>query len=385
MNDAMFNCADSPLFNSHNGRVQGILKEIQSTLASELPTLFLGERGTGKTLFARAKYTALRKSRKITGDFIKENCAKIADGSLGKSELFGHVRGAFTGADTNKPGKIKAADGGVLFLDEVGDLVPQAEMLTAMEEGEFTPLGGTEAVQSNFLLVTATNKNLFEEVAAKRFRADLLDRIAGWVHTIPPLRERREDIQPFVDQKLKGRQIEFITSAHKQFFEFALSADASWLGNWRDLNNIVERMIYLAKNGKISTDIVANQTQLLRTRWSTLTSQPSHDLVEQVLGAERSVTLTRHDRARIRSALESVATSKSWAEAATKEFAVPGQPLSNPTARMQKFLFEAMKLDAGKMNALLGSGHSDATSLTRTGSSFTGVRSGEDVLQDACS
>jgi two-component system nitrogen regulation response regulator NtrX len=229
------------------------LEEVRQLIAKVGPTsarvLITGENGTGKELVARALHEA---SPRRDRPFVEVNCAAIPS-ELIESELFGHMKGSFTGAVADRAGKFEQADGGTLFLDEVGDmsLAAQAKLLRVLQEGVVTRIGGSKAIQVDVRVLAATNKDLDEEIEQGRFREDLLYRLNVVPIEVPSLRERREDIPElvthFVQQLSAGAGV-----AAKRF-----SADAirrlqlrSWPGNVRELRNAVERALILA-SGKV--------------------------------------------------------------------------------------------------------------------------------------
>jgi DNA-binding NtrC family response regulator len=213
-------------------------KRIGLAAASDSPVLILGETGTGKEMVARALH---RHSRRASRPFVAINCAAIPKELL-ESELFGHVRGAFTGAATDRPGCFRAADTGVLLLDEIGDmaLAVQAKILRALQEGEVTPLGSTRPVAVDVRLIAATHHDLPAAVTDGRFREDLWYRLNVLPIRIPPLRERLADIIPLAEH--------FLRLAARTQGPKGLSADAaqrllrhSWPGNVRELKNLMDR------------------------------------------------------------------------------------------------------------------------------------------------
>ena len=227
--------------------------EVLDLAAKVAPTdstvLLMGESGTGKEIIADAIHHLSRRKDK---PFIKLNCAAIPEGLL-ESELFGHEKGAFTGATGKKPGKFEQASGGTVFLDEIGDMSPstQAKLLRVLQEKEVTPLGGTQVKQVDVRIIAATNKELLQEVRTGRFREDLFHRLNVMTISIPPLRERKSDIPFLADH--------FLTVAAKksQTEKKPLSRSAmdcllnySWPGNVRELENAIERACLLA-NGSV--------------------------------------------------------------------------------------------------------------------------------------
>lgn len=207
--------------------------------------LIQGESGTGKELIARALHY---NSARADGPFVAINCGALPENLL-ESELFGYVKGAFTGAHTNKMGLLKAADGGTLFLDEIGEM-PQAlqvKLLRALQEREVQPLGATKPVPFDVRLVSATNRNLEEEIAAHRFRGDLYYRISVFNLTLPPLRERREDI-PLLARHFIAKYSRELGVQTRTLSDEALQAliNYDWRGNVREMQNAIERAVALS-------------------------------------------------------------------------------------------------------------------------------------------
>ena len=227
-----------------------VLKQVEIVAPTDSTVLILGETGTGKELLARAIHD--RSSRRER-TMVKLNCAAIPTGLL-ESELFGHERGAFTGAIAQKVGRFELADGGTLFLDEVGDipLELQSKLLRVLQEQEFERLGGTRTIKVNIRLVAATNRNLAQMVAEKEFRSDLYYRLNVFPLTIPALRERREDIPSLVRyfaQKFARRMKKTIDSISTE--GMAALAQYDWPGNVRELENVIERATILSQGGEL--------------------------------------------------------------------------------------------------------------------------------------
>src|SRR5687767_13550235 len=223
---------------------------LQRAAGSDATVLLEGESGTGKELFARALHAL---SPRADGPFVAINCAAIPD-TLLETELFGHEKGAFTGAVGRKPGKFEMAHRGTLFLDEIGDLPIslQAKILRALEERRFERVGGTASVQVDVRLVAATNRGLRAAVAARRFREDLFFRLSVFPITVPPLRERQGDIpvlaRHFVERfcrDLKKRPLMLSPPALEQLQTYR------WPGNVRELQNCIERAVILADGDAI--------------------------------------------------------------------------------------------------------------------------------------
>ncbi|MDL1971498.1 MAG: sigma-54 dependent transcriptional regulator [Candidatus Desulfofervidaceae bacterium] len=224
--------------------MQRVKEQIRRVAPTNASVLITGENGTGKELVARAIHYY---SKRAHGPFIEVNCAAIPD-DLIESELFGHEKGAFTGAHTRKRGKFDLAHGGTLFLDEIGDMSSktQAKVLRVIQEQRFERVGGTKTIQVDVRIVAATNKNLEEEINKGNFRADLYYRLNVVPIEVPPLRERKEDIPLLVEEFLK----EFASEIHlgqKKIDEEALHLlmQYDWPGNVRELKNIIERLVIM--------------------------------------------------------------------------------------------------------------------------------------------
>jgi two-component system nitrogen regulation response regulator GlnG len=226
--------------------MQEVFKTIGQVAASDATVLITGESGTGKELVARAIYHHSRRSDRA---FLAINCAAIPENLL-ESELFGHEKGAFTGAGTQRIGKFEQCDGGTLFLDEIGDMSPvtQTKVLRVLQSGTFERVGGNQSVQANVRIMAATNQPLEDAVAARRFREDLFYRLNVVRIRIPPLRARREDIGVLADYFLKrfadGRGV---TPRSLSPEVLAALERYAWPGNVRELENIIQRATVLAK------------------------------------------------------------------------------------------------------------------------------------------
>jgi len=234
-----------------NSNVMRSVYELTSQVAPANTTvLLLGESGTGKELLAHALHY---NSHRAPMPFIKVNCAALPE-TIIESELFGHERGAFTGASLQRKGRFELADGGTLFLDEVAELSPtmQAKLLRVLQEGEFERVGGTSSLRVDVRLVVATNQDLEERVAAGSFRQDLYYRIHVFPIALPPLRERRTDILQLVDHF-----IERFNTLHKKAVKRVSTGAIDmllayhWPGNVRELENCIERAMLLSKDGVI--------------------------------------------------------------------------------------------------------------------------------------
>ncbi len=228
-------------------------------VASKAPLLLTGPTGAGKSKLARRIFELKKLRQRVTGPFVEVNCGTVR-GDAAMSTLFGHERGSFTGALRDRPGLLRAANGGVLFLDEVGELGPdeQAALLGAIEEKQFLPLGADRQVRSEFQLIAGTNVDLEASIRRGRFREDLLARINLWTFRLPALADRPEDLEPNLDHELAasssvtGIRVSMSREARERFLEFAKSPAAVWPGNFRDFNGAVLRMATLAPGGRIT-------------------------------------------------------------------------------------------------------------------------------------
>lgn len=227
-------------FVGHSAALQRIVQQIDLVAPTEANVLIQGESGTGKELVARELH---RRSNRSSKPLIKVNCASIPK-ELFASEFFGHAKGAFTGAHTHREGKFGAANNGTLFLDEVGEipLELQAQLLRVLQEGEYERVGEEKVRKVNARIIAASNRDLLKEVKADRFREDLYFRLNVFPITVPPLRERKEDIEPlanhFLQRSLIGMKRPVIQFSPDQL---ATLSAYSWPGNIRELQNIVER------------------------------------------------------------------------------------------------------------------------------------------------
>ncbi len=230
--------------------MEDVLELSRKVAASDMAVLVMGESGTGKELVARAIH---RLSPRADGPLTDINCAAIQENLL-ESELFGHERGAFTGAMTRKLGLFELADGGTLFMDEIAELAPrlQSKLLRALEMREFFRVGGTQKVSTDIRLVAATNRELEEEVAQGNFREDLFYRINTLTILIPPLRDRKEDIPILAHYFLKKHATLDPPELTDQAIETLL--EYSWPGNVRELRNVMERLAILSAGQQIQPD-----------------------------------------------------------------------------------------------------------------------------------
>jgi DNA-binding NtrC family response regulator len=230
--------------------MRDIFALVRKVAHSKASVLITGESGTGKEMVARAIHFHGPRARRA---FVPINCTAIPEGLL-ESELFGHVRGAFTGAHATKRGLFEKAIGGTLFLDEIGDMGPglQSKLLRVLQDREIRPVGGTQAVKVDVRIVAATNKDLGEEMESGRFREDLYYRLNVIPIEIPPLRERPEDIpalaEAFLRKHSEGRPRVLGAAALERLLA------QSWKGNARELENVIERALALSDSAEITAD-----------------------------------------------------------------------------------------------------------------------------------
>jgi transcriptional regulator with GAF, ATPase, and Fis domain len=258
--------------------MERVLRLVIKAAPTELPVLIIGETGTGKELVARRLHSASNRSKK---PLITINCAALAETIL-DSELFGHVKGAFTGADRDRSGRIEEADGGTIFLDEVADMssVCQAKLLRALDYGEITPVGSNEVRKVDVRVVAATNRELEECVNNGKFRADLYFRLRGIQIDLPPLREREGEVELFADYFLR-RFCEKKTFRIKGFSFKALELMKAynWPGNVRELQRAVENAVTFAEGNLIQVEDLPTSIQ----KGNTLTMSPGRDILERVV------------------------------------------------------------------------------------------------------
>lgn len=338
-----------------NAKFNALIERVEKVaLRSTAPMLFTGPTGAGKSQLAARVY-ALRAARHLVkGALVEVNCATLR-GDNAMSALFGHKKGAFTGAVADRPGLLKAADNGVLFLDEVGELGPdeQAMLLRALEDKRFMPLGSEKEVHSNFQLLAGTNKDLQAEVAAGRFRADLLARINVWTFQLPGLAQRSEDIEPNLDFELErigkelGVRLRMDAAARTTFLEAAKSMP--WPGNFRDFSAVLTRLATLAEGGRIDAAAVQLELGELQSREGedspvkALPGAPlrAHRLLEVVLG-KQAQQLDMPDAAYLECVLAVLADSDSLAQAGRTLFAKSRQTkeTGNDSDRLRKYLLK---------------------------------------------
>lgn len=328
---------------TRNAAFNRLIERIERVaVASRDPILLTGPTGAGKSLLARRIYDLRKARHRLAGAFVEVNCATLR-GDAAMSALFGHVKGAFTGAVADRAGLLRAAEGGLLFLDEVGELGPdeQAMLLRALEEKRFLPVGSDREAAADFQLIAGTNRDLPERVRAGEFRDDLLSRLHLWTFELPPLRDRKEDLEPNFDYELDrfaqrtGERIACSREARERFLRFATAPGSEWTGNFRDLAGAVARMATLAPGGRIALEIVEEEIDRLRALWRA--PRGAGDLVDRHL---RSAALDLFDRVQLEGVLRVCAGARSLSDAGRALFGSSREKRRPPNDadRLRKYL-----------------------------------------------
>jgi DNA-binding NtrC family response regulator len=283
--------------------MQEVYKLVRQVAPTNTTVLICGESGTGKELLAKAiHYNSLRKHKQ----FLPADCSALAP-TLLESELFGHIKGSFTGAIASKPGLFALADGGTLFLDEIGNisLETQGKLLRVLEEGEFKPVGGTEHKSVDVRLVAATNKNLEEMTQQESFREDLFYRIHVFPIRLPPLRERKEDIPllawHFLRQKSEetGKKLRGLTPEAMN-----LLVNGQWPGNVRELKNTMERLVITAEGKMIRAEDLPERIRKSPNTWENDPMPRTKDDLKELKKRLREAATERVERSFILEALD---------------------------------------------------------------------------------
>ncbi|MDN5566919.1 MAG: RNA repair transcriptional activator RtcR [Psychrobacter sp.] len=369
---------------TQNAAYQKLISDIEKVATrSAAPILLMGATGAGKSQLAGQIY-ALKKAKASSTQgkntleqFIEVNCATLR-GDTAMSVLFGHVKGAFTGAATSRDGLLKSADGGLLFLDEIGELGldEQAMLLTALEEQRFYPLGSDKPISVSFQLMAGTNKDLRQAVANGEFRADLFARLNTWTFFLPSLKDRLEDLPANIDYELarlgseQQQHYRFTPEARQLYESFAMSADATWQGNFRDLTASMIRLTTLAESKVIRNDDVQAEIERLTHLWelpdssngsnslnggngrtknspdTTLDSetieQGSHNILRKYLDEEILTTIDPFDAVQLAYVIEVCIRHKNQAAAGRYLYANSRDKLKSPndSDRLRKYLLK---------------------------------------------
>lgn len=336
---------------TRNKRFNALIEEIERVaVRSQAPVLLTGPTGAGKSHLARRMFELKKSRHQVQGEFVEVNCATLrGDGAA--STLFGHKKGAFTGAVADRPGLLRTAHQGVLFLDEIGELGQdeQAMLLKAVEEKRFLPMGSDREVSSDFQLIAGTNRDLRVDVAQGRFREDLFARINLWSYTLPGLAQRPEDIEPNLEHQLSrvvaqtGRAVRFNAEAKARYLQFAKSADALWSGNFRDLSASVTRMATLADGARITDSLVNAEIQRLQWLWQAVVevNATGRDL-EAMLPADALDSLDLFDRMQLEAVIRVCRESPTLSDAGRRLFDRSRTQRStvNDADRLRKYLLK---------------------------------------------
>jgi transcriptional regulatory protein RtcR len=324
----------------------------QVAIASRDPVLLCGPTGSGKSQLARRIYELKKTRRQVAGELVEVNCATLR-GDAAMSTLFGHVRGAYTGAAEARGGMLRKADKGVLFLDEIGELGldEQAMLLRAIEDKTFFPVGSDKEVHSDFQLIGGTNTDLAYRVASGRFREDLLARINLWTFLLPGLRERPEDIEPNLEFELErvgddlNQRLTMSREARERYLAFARSAEARWSANFRDFGASLRRMATLCEGGRISVSEVDDEIERLRAHWrgerEVAKEAPESDgILDRLLDSARLAALDRFDRIQLEEVVRVCWSARSLSEAGRVLFAASrtARATTNDADRLRKYL-----------------------------------------------
>ena len=345
---------------TRNAAFNAMIEHIEEVCSESTdPILLTGPTGAGKSRLARLIYELRKRRRLVGGHFVEVNCATLR-GDAAMSTLFGHRKGAFTGAMADRNGLLCQADGGVLFLDEVGELGgdEQAMLLRAIEAKRFYPLGADEEIGSDFQLICGSNRPLEQMAAEGKFREDLLARINIWPFRLPGLAQRPEDIEPNLEYELdchakrSGKMARFNREARELFLSLAISPAAAWRGNFRDLSAGVMRMATLARGGRITAEIVNEEWQRLQSVWQGISEtgvfskrragasmNDDAALLRDLLG-ERNTELDPFDRPQLAYVIRVCRDARSLSEAGRVLFAESRKKKAHPNDadRLRKYL-----------------------------------------------
>lgn len=372
---------------TQNAAYQKLISDIEKVATrSTAPILLMGATGAGKSQLAsqiyalkKAKANSNAQGKSSLDKFIEVNCATLR-GDTAMSVLFGHVKGAFTGAASSREGLLKSADGGLLFLDEIGELGldEQAMLLTALEEQRFYPLGSDTPINVSFQLMAGTNKDLRQAVAEGAFRADLFARLNTWTFFLPSLKDRFEDLPANIDYELarlgseQQQQFRFTPEARALYENFATSSEATWQGNFRDLTASMVRLTTLAESKVIRVDDVQAEIDRLAHLWvlpnssnslaysnrsiknslsnknsettfsSQITEQASHALLSAYLDEQILADIDPFDAVQLAYVIEICKTHKNQASAGRYLYANSRDKLKSPndSDRLRKYLMK---------------------------------------------
>ncbi len=335
---------------TRNKRYNELIRELENVaVRSTAPILITGPTGVGKSQLAKRIYELKQRRGQLSGKLVEVNCATLR-GDNAMSTLFGHVKGAYTGATSDRAGLLQEADQGLLFLDEIGELGQdeQAMLLRAIEDKIFTPFGSDKEVSSDFQLIAGTNKNLYRRIEKGLFREDLLARINLWRYELPSLKDRYEDIEPNIEYELRryaqenNQKVSFNSTARSKYLAFAQSSYASWKANFRDLNSSIIRMATLSNGGRITEAIVDNEIHRLQLDWNgAINNRDSSDeRLKHLLSADIYEKLDLFERLQLKQVIKICKKSKNMADAGRTLFDKSRlqQSKSNDSQRLRAYL-----------------------------------------------
>lgn len=333
---------------TRNEHFNGLISQIEKvSIRSPDPIMLTGPTGAGKSQLASRIYQLKKMRSMVDGEFVAVNCATLK-GENAMAALFGHTKGAFTGAQQPRDGFLLSADKGVLFLDEIGELglEEQAMLLHAIEYKSFHPVGADKRVSSDFQLITGTNRDLKQHIAKGLFREDLLARINLWNWQLPALKDRTEDIPANVDYELEqytqksGRRVQFNKEALTLFLTFSRSPEASWKGNFRDLGAAITRLCTLADSSRISTSDVQLEIIRLKTMWQGDSQTAIPWLLDRLLPQDELKQIDSFDKQQLNYVVSVCQQHNSMAAAGRVLFDVSRlqKASTNDSSRLQKYL-----------------------------------------------
>ncbi len=352
---------------TRNAKFNGLIDEIEHVaIRTKSPVLLSGPTGAGKSHLARRIYALKKRRRQIEGEFVEINCATLR-GETAMSTLFGHKRGAYAGATKDRAGLLRAANNGMVFLDEVEELGldEQAMILRALEEQKFYPVGSDVQVKSSFQLIAGTTVDLVHAVAEGKFREDLLARVNMWSYTLPGLSDRREDIEPNLNFELNKysvanhRKMSFNKEARTAYLKFALSSEAKWTANFRDLAASITRLCTFADGSRIGIVSVEKEIARLKQSWRLSSDHDFEHILLSVMSQELLAHIDPFERPALANVIDMCRASQSLSQAGRRLYAVSrlGRKSTNDADRLKKYLAKfGLNWQAVNSNTALNSG-----------------------------